>query len=501
MGRREFLRGCSLSTMGLLVPGTLLGQASSQLNELAIPDLYSGDSTSSAQSYSLQTRQDTSRFLPGLETPTLGINGSYLGPTLKFLRGDHIAMAVENALDEPTSLHWHGLHVPAIADGGPHQLIQPGATWRPEFQIRQQPGTFWYHSHALGKTGEQVYKGLAGLIIIEDDAPMQSSLPSDYGVNDIPLIVQDRRFTDDGNFAYVRNHRDIMIGFHGNTVLVNGTYNPVFSPKHSKIRFRLLNAANARTFVFAFSDGRDFQLVSCDGSYLESPANLNRVVLAPSERADIVVDFSNGEPVSLISEPLASDSAFAPRGMMRNMHPLESESLQILAIEPQSTLQISDAVPSRLATVQRIPESEAIRQRSLTLSMMMGMGGRMRGRQGGGMNMGRGNFFINGEPMDMSVINQRIPVGDTEIWEISNDSMMMHPFHIHHSQFQILSRNGRPPSPQEMGFKDTVKVGPGETVRFIMRFENFADSEHPYMYHCHILEHEDNGMMGQFVVE
>jgi blue copper oxidase len=502
--RRQFLQTTAVGASGLLLPRLVTAQSSAADNALQIPELLSGASESGRQHYRLNLQAAVTRFFQDLQTPTLGINGSYLGPTLRLKDGSDVSMHVHNALGETTTLHWHGLHVPASADGGPHQVIADGATWEPEFQVIQKAGTFWYHSHLVEKTGEQVYRGLAGMIIVDDEESAQLSLPSDYGVDDIPLVVQDRRFNQDGSFQYIRSHQDTMMGMTGDTILVNGTLSPYFVPTTSKVRFRLLNGSNARTYNFAFSDGRSFQQLGCDGGFLAQAVSMNRIELAPAERCEIVVDFSDGRPVDLLSLPMAADSPFQPRGMMRNMFTMNNERLHIMAIRPQSNLVMSEALPPQLTNV---PDFEAVgidRVRQFNLSMAMGMG-MMRGGggPGGGRGMGQqgsGSFFINGRAMDMSVINERIPVGSTEIWEITNDSMMMHPFHVHHGQFQVKERNGRPPHAHERAYKDTVKVGPGETVRIVMEFEHFADPDLAYMYHCHILEHEDDGMMGQFVV-
>jgi blue copper oxidase len=368
----------------------------------------------------------------------------------------------------------------------------------------QKAGTFWYHSHLVSRTGEQVNKGLAGMIIVDDDEGQNLTVPSEYGVDDIPLVIQDRRFNEDGSFQYVSAHRDIMTGFFGDTLLVNGTVSPYFVPTTEKVRFRLLNGSNARTYNLVFSDGRVFQQLSCDGGYLESPIDMDTLEIAPGERCDIVVDFSDRRPVEMISLPWSEDSPNIPQGMMRNMYQMNSSSFNILAIRPQSNLARSESLPSQLTTMARLDEDGIDRVREFTLGMAMGMGMMQRGRGGGGggrgMMMGGNEFSINGNAMDMNVINERVPIGSKEIWEITNDTQMMHPFHVHHGQFQVKDRNGRPTRPHEQAFKDTVKVGPGEKVRIIMEFDHFADPEIPYMYHCHILEHEDNGMMGQFVV-
>jgi len=485
--------GASAGSTFLPFPAFAQGQSR---NELHIPALHSGEMQAGSRHYSLQLQSGTSQFLSGLTTETLGINGNFLGPTLRLKNGSDVAFSVRNQLGEPSTIHWHGLHVPAKADGGPAQIILPDSSWQPTFTVNQKAGTFWYHSHLLNKTGEQVYRGLAGLIILDDDESESLEIPSSYGVDDIPLIVQDRRFNEDGSFRYAGMMRDVMLGVFGDRILVNGTTSPVFSPSTSKVRFRILNAANARTFNFALADGREFSLIASDGGFLEQPVAMRNIVLAPAERAEIVVDFSDGGPVDLISLPLEASSPFSPVGMMANMHPMNAESFTILNIEPQSALQRAVELPGQLTSIRRIQEAEATRTRRFELSMPMGMGMMRRGGRGG---MG-GEFLINGKAMAMDEINEIVPVGSTEIWEIYNDSMMMHPFHIHHGQFQILDRDGVPPSADERGFKDTAKVGPGQTLRFIMRFENFSDPDTAYMYHCHILEHEDNGMMGQFTV-
>ncbi len=508
MQRRNFLQSSSILGSGLLLPATLWGQSAQETSPLNIPPLLSGELSDNRQRYQLNVRSGISEFFPGVSTPTFGFNGSFLGPTLSLRRDSAVTLSVNNGLEEPTTVHWHGLHVPAAADGGPHQIVEPGASWDAVFRVNQEAGTFWYHSHMLHRTGEQVYKGLAGMLIIDDDNSRALDIPSDYGVDDIPLIIQDRNFNTDGSFRYTSMPMDSMLGLFGNTILVNGTVNPHFVATTSKLRFRLLNGSNARTYNLAFSDGREMQQLACDGGFLPSPVPMRRIELAPGERCEVVADFSDGQEVNLISLPMAADSPFRTTGMMGNMHTMNQQQFQILTIRPQSNLSLSANLPAVLSRYREIDENSADRLRQFTLSMSMGMGMMGRGRGGGGANRGRGRmggmnsmFSINGAAMDMDVINERIPVGSTEIWELYNDSPMMHPFHIHHGQFRILGSNNRAIPDHEQAYKDTVKVGPGQRVRFLMTFENYADPELPYMYHCHILEHEDAGMMGQFVVE
>ena len=506
ISRRRVLSSLSLGSIAVSNSWTMQFFAAEQAqNELRIPNLETGQTIDDKRSFQLTLQQGTSNFLPGLSTETLGINGSYLGPTLLFKRNEQVNLNVKNEIGEASTLHWHGVHLPATEDGGPHQVIAHGDTWNPSFEVVQFAGTFWYHSHMEQKSGEQVYKGLAGMIIIEDEE-QEVDLPNNYGVDDIPLIVQDRRFNEDGSFSYVDNYDDMVIGAHGTEVLVNGTHRPAFSPSTKLVRFRILNAANARTFNFALSDGRTFRQIASDGGLLESAVTLSNLILAPAERAEILVEFSAEETVNLVSLERESNFPQFAGAMSRLMRNLNTQALQILSIQPSSQLQASPEVPAELASIYRLPIAASQNTRRFQLSMGAGMrsgndagpGTGLRSGLGGGH--GGGNFSINGRRMDMNFINERITLNTTEIWEVTNNSPMMHPFHVHNGQFQILDRNGNPPPANEMGWKDTVRVGSGELVRIIMRFTDFVDEDNPYMYHCHILEHEDRGMMGQFVV-
>ncbi len=501
LDRRRFLKATGAGAAAIWCPQSLLAQQGA--NELRIPPLVTGNRRGGRRHYELVAQSGESQFFPDRSTPTIGFNGSYLGPTLRLRDGDDVSIDVENRLDEPTTVHWHGLHVPASADGGPHQIIEPGRRWSAEFTVMQKAGPFWYHSHLIDKTGEQVYRGLAGMLLVEDEESRSLELPSEYGVDDIPVVFQDRRFNEDGSFRYVSSRHDIMMGMHGDTILVNGTLDPYFVPTTRKVRFRLLNGSNARTYNIAFSDNRQFTQLSCDGSFLGQPLQVTVLTLAPAERCEIVVDFSDGAPVNMLSVPMAVDSPYRTRHMMGHRGPVyENDSFHIMAIRPQSQLQPSPELPPVLTSLVDYEAVGIDRVRRFDLTMAMGMG--MMGRGGRSGRGGQGNeelFFINGRSMHMVGINVRVPMGSTEIWEITNNSRMMHPFHVHHGQFQVKDRNGRPPPPHERAFKDTVKIGPGETVRFVMEFLHFSDPDLPYMYHCHILEHEDHGMMGQFIVE
>ncbi len=458
---------------------------------IAIPPSDGGTINGPVTEYALSLQNGTTEFFKGFQTDTSGINGNYLGPVLRMRAGETVRLKVTNNLKEPSTLHWHGLNLPAKADGGPHQVIQPGEVWSPEFKIHHVASTMWFHSHMLHETASQVWAGLAGMIVIDDEVSDGLDLPSTYGVNDIPLVLQDRRFDRDGSMPYVISMHDEMAGMSGNVPLINGTVQPHFSVSTDKVRFRLLNGSNASIYNLAFSDGRSFVQIASDGGLLGEPAPLSELLLAPGERAEIVVDFAAGERVVLKSIGAATLPR-ARQGMGMMMSAEQLPQFDLIEFRANDRLNSSGAVPKTLASLPAISEKDATRTRSFLLEMP-GMGPmRMLGLGGG--------FTINGNSMDMQRIDEVVKMGETEIWEIANAGPMLHPFHIHNTQFRILDRDGQPPAPNQAGLKDTVVVNPGEVVRILVRFDNYADPERPYMYHCHILEHEDAGMMGQFTV-
>ena len=431
-----------------------------------------------------------SEFLSGVSTPTLGINGAYLGPTIRCRSGERVTLRVKNSLNETTTLHWHGLIIPAKYDGGPHQVVEPGTTWEPSFEIKQNASLCWYHSHAMGRTGEQVLRGLAGLFLIDDDESRALGLPSEYSVDDIPLVIQDRRFKRDGSFDYLSSMPDAMMGYRGNYILVNGTIDPHFVARRQRTRLRVLNGSNARIYSLGREDGADLVVIGSDGSLLERPVRQRRVRLGPGERVELLVDVGPGTTLRLMSYP---DQVAGGRGMMGMT--VNAETFPVIELRAAQAEASNLSLPERLIAVPHWQVAQARRTRTFTLDMgMMGMGGMMRG---GGMS---GAMGINGRSMNPSRIDEQVPAGSIEIWEIRNATPLAHPFHIHAVQFRVLDRDGQLSLPAEQGLKDTVLVDPGSTVRVITQFPQFVDAAHPYMYHCHILEHEDAGMMGQYAV-
>ena len=497
INRRLFLKSSTACAIASTLPfGYGIATASTQLSQfstpLKLPPLVEGRLENSRRVFDLTLRTGFSNFLGNMQTPTAGINSDFLGPVLSVQRGDEVKLNVSNDLFEPSTLHWHGLNLPAAMDGGPHQVIQPGETWSPEFKIDQPASTQWYHSHMYHRTGIQVYYGLAGLFYIDDKASTELNLPATYGVDDIPLVLQDRSFNQDGTFRYLSSMHDRMNGMMGQVMLVNGTASAVFRVQKQRTRFRILNGSNARIYNLEFSDRRQFLQIASDGGLLEKPVPLNSLILAPGERAEILVEFSPNDNVMLANKPLPkrSNSRTGMMGMMQNMMAANDQPFAIMRFESKQSLAPLNPIPDQLVSQKNWLVTDAVKTRQFILNMQMGMG-MMRG----------GGFTINGKSMDMNRIDARIGLGDIEIWHIINNSAMPHPFHIHDVQFRILDRDGQPPPANELGLKDTVLVNSGEQVRIITQFENYADPNSPYMFHCHNLEHEDAGMMGQFVVE
>ncbi len=485
--RRTFLKAAAggglLAAAPLLFRGGAPAMAADGTFEkpLAIPPLDEGRLEKGVRTFELGVRSGSRRFIEELETPTLGIDADYLGPVLRVRRGERLRIAVHNGLDEDTTLHWHGLRLPGPMDGGPHQVIRPGSTWTPHFQVRQPAATCWFHSHQLHRTGEQVYRGIAGLFYIDDEWSDALALPADYGVDDFPLVLQDRSFNRDGSFRYADNMHTRMAGMLGNTLLVNGTLSPVLDVKHQRVRLRVLNGSNARIYNLAFRDGRSFHQVASDGGLLPAPVERHSLLLAPAERAEIVVELKPGEDLMLIHRPVELGGG----GMMMRMTAgADDGPYPVLRLRATSdAAPPAKPLPSKLRPVERLAAGEArgVRRFRLDTRMMVGS-------------------TINGRFMDMARIDQKVRLGDVEVWEFDNRSPMPHPMHVHGVQFQILARNGRPPAAGETGWKDTVLVRSEEKVRVIARFEDAADGDNPFMFHCHNLEHEDGGMMGQFTV-
>ena len=434
--------------------------------------------------------------------PARGISSSYLGPVVRVRSGDTIPFRVENRLHEETTLHWHGLLVPSQVDGGPHNTIRPGGVWLPELTIRQPAATAWFHPHPHGSTARQVYSGLAGMMIISDGGDRDRGLPETYGVDDLPIVLQDKRFGRDGRIVYEPDMMDLMHGFQGDTLVVNGAIGPVANVPVGYVRLRLLNAANARVFDLRFSDRRPFFVIAGDGGLLAEPVEMRTLVVAPGERYEVLVDFSDRRPVDLLTAPDPSHGAGMMMPMMGTPRRSAGRVESLMRFRPDPALKAAVAhLPRHLATLTTPDVKSAVAWRTFELNTMMGIGmmgmGIMRGSSPGSAPAHM--MGINGRSFAMDRVDVTARLGTAEIWEISAGSMRMaHPFHVHGARFRILSKNGRNPAAHEAGWKDVVLVE--EHAEVLVRFDNPAPPRMPFMYHCHILEHEDHGMMGQLAV-
>jgi len=449
-------------------------------NRLAIPPLATGSRDGSGRRvFGLRATAGTRQLRPGRPTTTWGYDAGHLGPTLRAARGETVVVNVRNELTEPTTAHWHGMHLPAVMDGGPHQLIRPGDTWSPTWTIDQPAATLWYHPHPHARTARHLYRGLAGLFIVDDPAAGALGLPDRYGVDDIPVIVQDKNL-DRRNRLEEGNSLLGDVGILGDILLVNGTMAPYHEVISERIRLRLLNASNARVYRFGLADGRPFALVGTDGGLLPAPHAARRVQLSPGERAEVVVTMRPGERLVLRSyrpelglDPVnerftGGDDAF-------DVLELRAADRLEPSPEPAGTL----AEPPRLAPAgdRDAPAGDRVDRRF-----------ELAGTR------------ISGTAADMGHIDFAVARGTTEIWEVVSPFPRPHNLHIHGTQFQVLSVNGAAPPPELRGWKDTVYTPPEVPIRLAVRFGEYTDRNVPYMFHCHLLNHEDRGMMGQFVV-
>ena len=443
----------------------------------------------------LPIRSGTWSFKPGIKTPTLGFGQDYLGPTIRTRQHSELNLHYQNTLTESVAIHGHGLHVPGDVDGGPQLAVEPGADWQPSLSIVQPAATCWYHSHTHGQTGEQVYRGLAGMIIIDDEQADSLTLPRQYGVDDLPIVIQDRTFDAKGHLVYSLMDAD-EDGWLGETVVINGALAPVANVPAGKVRLRLLNAANARFYIVGFADNRTFYKIASDGGLLEAPAPLTTMEMAPGERCEIVVDMADGKPAGLLT--LFEDEFEDEEGIVGNLKNLLGGSEE--APPPSLTLLVDKTLPAhtaplpeQLASITSPKPDDIVRTRDFVLEMEGGDGD---GKHDGHAAM---DMTINGAAMDMNVINERVERGVWERWRIRADQGA-HPFHVHGCSFLIERMEGAAASPDQQGWKDMVVVDDDDWSEIVVRFDHLATEQYPYMYHCHILEHEDRGMMGQFTV-
>ncbi|TGQ31257.1 multicopper oxidase family protein [Mesorhizobium sp. M00.F.Ca.ET.216.01.1.1] len=413
----------------------------------------------------------TARFAEGIDTPILGYNGMSPGPLIEATEGDRVEITFANRIPhEASTIHWHGMPVPADQDGNPMDPVAAGSERSYSFELPEgSAGSYWYHPHPHGKTAEQVYRGLAGAFLVK---PKADPIPAEYG--DTVLVFTDLRLAADGTMPD-STMVDLMNGRVGDHVLVNGQKNPALTvPFGTRRRFRLYNATNARFLRLSF-DGAPMTIIGTDGGLLEAPVAADDILLSPAERLELVVSFDKPGPATLYT--LDYD-----RGWMGAGRPADT-GLTLLTVNVSETpAELVPPLPEKLRSIAQLDSPSVNRRFVFTETMTMGATD---------MEMG---FLINGAAFDMNRVDIVAKAGEIELWEIVNKADMDHPFHVHGTQFQVVERerDGQVSKAPYLAWKDTVNVARGETVRLLLRQERPG----PRMYHCHILEHEQLGMMG-----
>ncbi|AYY72677.1 multicopper oxidase CueO [Citrobacter sp. TBCP-5362] len=516
MQRRDFLKYSVALGVASALPLWSRAVFAAERPALPIPDLLTADARNHI---SLIVKAGQSTFA-GKTATTWGYNGTLLGPALKLHKGQRITVDIHNQLAEETTLHWHGLEVPGEVDGGPQGVIAAGGKRSVTFTPEQRAATCWFHPHQHGKTGRQVAMGLAGLVLIEDEDIGKLLLPKQWGIDDVPVIIQDKQFSPDGQINYQLDMMTAAVGWFGDTLLTNGAIYPQHAAPKGWLRLRLLNGCNARSLNIATSDNRPLYVIASDGGLLAEPVKVNALPMLMGERFEVLIDISDGKAFELMTLPVSQmGMTIAP---FDKPHPVMH--IQPLAVTASGTL------PDTLTTMPALPSLDGLTQRKLQLSMdpmldMMGMqmlmqkygdramAGMDHGQMMGHMNHGSGGHMnhggkfdfhnankINGLAFDMTTPMFAAAKGQYERWVISGEGdMMLHPFHIHGTQFRILSENGSAPAAHRAGWKDTVRVE-GGISEVLVKFDHEASQEHAYMAHCHLLEHEDTGMMLGFTV-
>lgn len=539
MQRRDFLKYSVALGVVSALPLWSRSVFAADRPALPIPDLLTADASNRIQ---LIVQAGQSNFA-GKTATTWGYNGNLLGPAVKLNKGQSVNVDIHNQLAEETTLHWHGLEIPGEVDGGPQGIIPAGGKRSVTFTPDQRAATCWFHPHQHGKTGHQVAMGLAGLVLIEDEEIRKLMLPKQWGIDDVPVIIQDKQFSADGQVDYQLDIMTAAVGWFGDTLLTNGAIYPQHAAPRGWLRLRLLNGCNARSLNIAASDNRPLYVIASDGGLLAEPVKVTELPMLMGERFEVLVDVSDGKAFDLVTLPVSQmGMAIAP---FDKPHP-------VMRVQPL-LITASGTLPDTLTSMPSLPSLEGLTVRKLQLSMdpmldMMGMQmlmkkfggqamagmdhgkmmghmnndnmdhgnmnhgnmnhGEMGNMQHGNMgNMKHGGSFdfhnanrINGQAFDMNKPMFAAAKGQHERWVISGQGdMMLHPFHIHGTQFRILSENGKAPAAHRAGWKDTVRVE-GGVSEVLVKFDHDAPKEHAYVAHCHLLEHEDTGMMLGFTV-
>ena len=476
MSRRTFFKGAVFATV-MAAAGAGAAACSNQptprgadaeARPLRIPPLYEGELDGNVRRFELTAQEGEFEMIPGTMTKTWGFNGPYQGPTLYMRRGEQIDMTVRNELPEATIVHWHGLHLPAAADGGPALMFPPGETWSPSWTVDQPAATCWYHPHPHQKSAVHAYRGLAGGIVLDDDDSVFPGLPNDYGVDDIPVIITDANFTEDGQL-------DAENGWVGETVLVNGMTKTRFEATTRRLRLRVLNGATMR--FHHLSLGVPFHVVATDQGFLDAPVEVDGVLLSAGERVEIVVDLKPGKNLKLRSDGVP-DGGGLPDKETADMYGMNDKFDLLEIVAPPEDAPAYPALTDTLVPLNVPSADTATVEREFRMK----------------------NMEINGKTMDMSRVDFVVDHKGPEIWHVTNENDdMAHNFHVHDGRFAVIGvENGE--LEFTTGWHDTITVPPLATVSLLVEIGYYPDPTLAYMYHCHMLNHEDQGMMGQFVV-
>ncbi|HEU4629278.1 MAG TPA: multicopper oxidase family protein [Gemmatimonadaceae bacterium] len=405
-------------------------------------------------------------LLPGRPTTVYAYDGQVPGPTLELREGDSVVVHFRNALPEPSTIHWHGIHLPFVADGSPFHPVSPGGRHDYVFVIPPgTAGTYWYHPHPHHLTAGQVARGLYGAMVVRAaDDPLPATLPERL------LVLSDNRFRADGSVDLPDPHSpegriDAENGREGDVLFVNGQVRPTFTIRSGEVqRWRVVNTSAARVYRLAIP-GHVLLHVGSDGGLFERPREVEEIVLGVGERVELLVRGSAAPGTRAALRALPYDR-YIPQTRPADWEtPRDLLTLQYTDEPPVSP----PALPRVLRPVPALDTTAATATRVMVLTQ----------------------HLINGRSMDMDRVDVSAPLGGTEIWEVENLVGMDHPFHLHGFRFQVLDRNGVPEPYRS--WKDVVNVPKHETARFIVRYD-----DHPgrWMFHCHILDHEDHGMMG-----
>jgi bilirubin oxidase len=404
-------------------------------------------------------------LMPGVETEGFAYNGQVPGPTLEVFEGDRLIIHLKNELPEETTVHWHGLHLPWSADGSPYHPIEPGGQADFDFIIPEgTAGTYWYHPHPHHRTSYQVAKGLHGAIIIRDrDDPLPD-------MTEKLLVLWDNRFQEDGSVDLPERQTlegiiDFENGREGDVLFVNGQVMPTIPIRPGEVqRWRVVNASAGRVYRLSIP-GHELLHVGSDGGLFETPVPTSDIIVSSSERVELLVQGTGSPGTTAVLQDLPYDRYIPQTRPSDWDEPRDLLTLAYTNDEPMEAV----ALPTTMRVIEPLDTTAVTTHRVMVLT------------QG----------FINGKTMDMGRVDETASLGDTEIWQIENLVGMDHPFHLHGFSFQVLDRNGVPePFPS---WEDTVNVPKHETVRFIVRFDDYPGK---WMFHCHILDHEVAGMMG-----